>query len=112
MAATSQYAWTTAQAITISDWSLQQANGTAFALSLDSLPDSGGQRIKKVEYTTDGGTSWKRLCYGWVLGLHVLKEHSFGTNLTAQEEIANIQVRYVTDIGSILGSDAKSITLD
>ncbi|NRA77858.1 MAG: hypothetical protein HRU18_06595 [Pseudoalteromonas sp.] len=103
---------TAAQPISAGDWTLGQATGDAVLVTLNAPPDTGGRDIRKVEYTTDGGNTWKRLCYKWVAGGHIVTDSSAAVALTSGQNLSNVQLRYITERDDTLGSDTKSIILD
>ena len=104
---------TTAAAIVAGGWTLTQATGNAVTFTLAATPpDSGGARILRTEYSTDNGATWRKLCYRWVPGPHVVSLTSAGAAMTSGQAFSQVQLRYKTDLPQTLGSDTKSITLD
>ncbi|SEW44436.1 G8 domain-containing protein [Cognatiyoonia koreensis] len=78
------------------DFTLQSNTGnTTFAVNMMKLPQSGGRRILTTQYSTDGGTNWRRLCNGWPRTAVSVALESDGSVLTAGS--LNVRLRYLTD---------------
>ncbi len=79
-----------------SDFTFQPSSGaTTFAVNLLQPPQSGGRRILVTQYSTDGGTTWRRLCNGWPRTTVPVSVKSDGTTLEAG--LQNVRLRYLTD---------------
>lgn len=91
---------------------LTVANGTgSFGVTLLQKPNSGGRRIYVTEYSTDAGTTWRRLCNGYPLTPLVVTLDSAGGAITGGTY--NVIFRYYTDYDgrSPASNPAVSVTV-
>ena len=54
----------------------------AFDVTLIQRPNTGGRHIKQTQYSTDGGTTWRRLCNGYPLTTVSVDLESDGTAIS------------------------------
>lgn len=80
-------------------------------IALAERPDTGGRRITRTEYSTDGGATWRRLCNRWIEATHTVAVASDGASLSAGSYM--IQTRYRTDFDHAISaaSDAAPVTI-
>lgn len=64
-------------------------------IELFDPPDADARNIEVVQYTTNGGTNWRRLCHKWIKDTHKISVDSTGANITAGSY--DVQIRYQTD---------------
>lgn len=76
-----------------------------------AAPDSGRRTIRRVEYSTDGGMTWARLCYRWIPDAHVVQTGSDGTAFVQGQALPDVRLRYVTTLGDLVEGAGKTITL-
>jgi hypothetical protein len=103
---------TAAQPFGTGEWSVvDSATANAVNLRIISPPDTGGRQIEKIEYTTDGGATWKRYCWGQRIGTLTITTESDGTALAAGSY--DFQLRYVCKIDgtTVAASAVKSVTV-
>ena len=80
-----------ATAPTISDFTV--TGGAGFIdVALGGRPDDGGRGVKLVQYSTDAGVTWRRLCNHWIKATHTITTESDGTALAAGS--VNVRIRY------------------
>ncbi len=72
------------------------SDANTIAVQLAVRPDTHGRRIDLVQYSTDGGATWHRLCHGWVPETHKITVESDGTTTIAAGAY-NVRLRYLTD---------------
>jgi hypothetical protein len=70
------------------------ANTISVKLELDK-PDTDRRRIDLVQYSTDAGATWRRLCNGWIGDFHKVTVESDGTAIAPGSY--NVRIRYKTD---------------
>lgn len=95
-----------------SDWSVaDSATANAMDITLIAQPSTGGRRIRRVEYTTDAGTSWKRLTFHCPLTTMTITTESDGTALANGGY--TVALRYVTDYDNTTtaASTGKAVTI-
>ena len=71
------------------------ADANTIGLTLLAPPDAGGRRIDLVQYSTDAGVTWRRLCNGWVQAVHKITNDSTGTAIS--NGAYNVRIRLKTD---------------
>ena len=76
------------------DFELTGGSGNIL-VELFNKPSCGNRRITRVEYTTDGGTTRRRLTNFWIKDIHQIDVDSGGTALSAGSY--DIQIRYWHD---------------
>lgn len=69
--------------------------GQGIDITLSDPPDMDARRIVLTQYSTDGGTTWRRLCHKWVQDTHNITVASDGTAITAGSY--NVRLRCKTD---------------
>lgn len=70
------------------------SGSNSFDVKLVKRPFSGGRRILSVQYSTDAGATWRRLCQNYPLTTIRVDVGSDGNAITSQ---ANVRLRYQTD---------------
>ena len=69
--------------------------GSRILVDLDAPPFTDMRRFDRVEYSTDGGTTWRRLCFGWIQDAHRVEVESDGTGISPGSY--NVMLRYRAD---------------
>lgn len=64
-------------------------------ITLSEKPDTDGRRILYTQYSTDAGTTWRRLCNGFPKNIINVTTESDGTAIAAGSY--NLRLRYRTD---------------
>ena len=70
-------------------------DASTIAVTLLDRPQTGGRRIRYVQYSTDGGATWARLTNHWPQGLITVRTASDGAAIVPGN--MNLRLRYVTD---------------
>ncbi|MFK7942130.1 MAG: G8 domain-containing protein [Paracoccaceae bacterium] len=84
------------------------ADGT-IAVQLLEPVNAGARRIRLVEYSTDAGSTWRRLCYGWVKAVHKVTVKSDGSAIGAGNH--DIRLRYKTDYDYSTSADTGDVSV-
>ncbi|MEM1371654.1 MAG: hypothetical protein AAGG72_05440, partial [Pseudomonadota bacterium] len=85
------------------------ASVTGIAVTLGDPPDAGGREIKLVQYSTDGGSTWARLCHKWRKSVYHIDTGSDGTSLGAG--VQTMRLRYQTDYDRAFSDASGSETV-
>lgn len=78
-------------------------------VTLNTAPATGGRRIQFVQYSTDGGASWRRLCNGWPQAVHKITTTSTGTALAAGDY--TLRLRYKTNFDYVFSGASSDTTV-
>ncbi len=70
-------------------------DANTIGVTLMTPPDAGGRKIRLTEYSTDGGTTWRRLCHRWVQAVHKITVESDGTAISNGSY--TLRLRYKTN---------------
>ena len=78
--------------------------GQTIDVTLLAPPETDQRRINPVQYSTDGGVTWRRLSPKWVQGVQTIAVQSNGSAIGAGSY--TVRLRYKTDYDYLTSSDS------
>jgi len=81
-----------------------------FDVKLVNVPYSGGRRIHSVQYSTDTGATWRRLCQNYPVGSNI--RVSVGSDGNALAGGESVRLRYQTDYEYGFSPESTDVTID
>lgn len=87
------------------------ADAGTIAVTFGTRPDTSDRRIRVVQYSTDSGTTWRRLCNGWTADTHKITVASNGTPITPGNYTLRLRLNCDWDYASSPASAPTSVTV-
>lgn len=81
----------------------------SICVTLLAPPAAGGRRIELVQYSTDGGTTWRRLTHRWVQAAHKVSFESDETPISPGSY--DVRIRYKTNYDYALSDPSADMTV-
>ncbi|MEM8773829.1 MAG: hypothetical protein AAGF53_02285, partial [Pseudomonadota bacterium] len=92
------------------DFSVRDDNPNELTFALHDRPETGGRNIRLVQYTTDGGSNWRRLTGLWPSKEITVTHDSDGTSMSAG--LKDVRLRYFHEHEYAYGPESVSVPID